>query len=105
VFARVAPGAFPDGSTVDSLGQLWNAQWSGGRVVCYGPDGIIRHEIEVPASQPTCSAFGGPSLDLLFVTSAREGLSAAQLREQPQAGDVFVYRLNVQGLSEPRFLS
>jgi L-arabinonolactonase len=32
------PG-LPDRSTVDREGYLWNAQWGGGRLVRYSPDG------------------------------------------------------------------
>jgi sugar lactone lactonase YvrE len=103
IFARTAEGAFPDGSNVDAEGYVWNAQWSAGRVVRYAPDGTINAQITVPASQPTCIAFGGRGLDLLFVTSAREGLDAQSLRDQPHAGDVFVYRLNVRGLTDARY--
>ena len=103
VFARTPEGAFPDGSNVDAEGHVWNAQWNAGRVVRYAPDGTISAEVAVPASQPTCVAFGGRGLDLLFVTSAREGLDAQSLRDQPHAGDVFVYRLNVRGLTDARY--
>jgi sugar lactone lactonase YvrE len=102
-FARLPAGAFPDGSNVDADGHLWNAQWSAGKVVCYAPDGRISTEIEVPASQTTCIAFGGHHLDLLFVSSAREGLSSAALRDEPHAGDLFIYQLNVKGLADGRF--
>ena len=79
VFARTPPGAFPDGSIVDSDGHLWNAQWGAGCVVRYAPDGTISGRVELPVSQPTCVAFGGDALDLLFITSAREALDAATL--------------------------
>jgi sugar lactone lactonase YvrE len=48
--------------------------------------------------------FGGPELDVLYVTSARRFLSDAQLGEQPLAGNLFaIYGLGVRGLPEPRF--
>ena len=103
LLARTPEGAFPDGATVDADGHLWIAHWGAGRIVCYAPDGRECAAIEVPATQPTCVAFGGKHLDLLFVTSAREGLSASALREQPHAGDVFIYRVNVTGLPDRRF--
>jgi L-arabinonolactonase len=103
VFARTPAGAFPDGSNVDAQGYVWNAHWGAGRVVRYALDGSIDMQIEVPATQPTCVAFGGKNLDLLYVTSAREGLSAEALAPQPQAGDVFVYQLGIKGLADARF--
>jgi L-arabinonolactonase len=103
IFARTPPGAFPDGSNVDAQGCVWNAHWGAGRVVRYALDGSIDREINVPATQPTCIAFGGPNLDMLYVSSAREGLSADALAAQPHAGDVFVYKLDIKGLPDPRF--
>ena len=70
----------------------------------YAPDGRIEGQLELPASQVTCVAFGGAALDHLFVTSAREGLSGEQLAGEPHAGDLFVYRINASGLPTPLFL-
>jgi sugar lactone lactonase YvrE len=103
IFAKTPEGAFPDGANVDGEGFLWSAHWGAGRVVRYAPDGTVDRMIEVPASQPTCVAFGGPALDLLFVTSARDGLNEAALLRHPSAGDVFVYRVGVRGLPDARF--
>jgi L-arabinonolactonase len=103
VFAKTPQGAFPDGANIDAEGHLWSAHWGAGRVVRYAPDGSIDAIVEVPTTQVTCVAFGGAALDLLFVTSAKEGMSAATLKEQANAGDVFVYKVNTQGLPEPRF--
>jgi sugar lactone lactonase YvrE len=104
LFARLPENAFPDGSTVDAQGYLWNAEWGAGRVTRHAPDGSIERALEVPATQPTCMAFGGPDLDLLFVTSARENLSAEVLAKEP-AGDVFVYKTDIKGLAEGRYIS
>jgi L-arabinonolactonase len=103
VFARTSGGAVPDGANVDEDGCVWSAQWGGHRVVRYTPEGKLDQVLEVPVSQPTCVAFGGPDRDLLFVSSAREGLSPSDLAQQPHAGDVLVYRPGVRGLPEPRF--
>jgi sugar lactone lactonase YvrE len=103
VFARTPEGAYPDGANVDEEGFLWSAHWGAGQVVRYAPDGTVDRTIDVPASQPTCIAFGGPGLDLLFVTSARDGLKADALLRHPSAGDVFIYRVGIRGLPDPRF--
>ena len=94
----------PDGSCVDADGSLWNAQWGLARVVCYAADGSVRQLLPVPAHQPTRPAFGGPDLDTLYVTSARDGLSAAQLDADVHAGALFRSRLDARGLPEPRFV-
>jgi sugar lactone lactonase YvrE len=104
VFAHTPEGAHPDGATVDADGCLWSAHWGAGRVVRYTPDGAVDRTLLVPASQPTCVAFGGTNLDLLFVTSARENLSEKALAGEPDAGNVFVYKMNVKGLPDRRYI-
>lgn len=100
VFAQTPPGIFPDGSTVDAQGYLWNAQWGGSRVVRYRPSGEVDQVVNLPVSQPTCVAIGGPSMDWLFVTTAREGLSGEQLAKEPDAGNLLIYDIGVRGLPE-----
>jgi len=104
VFAKTPEGAFPDGANVDAEGFVWSAHWGAGRVVRYTPSGEVSATIEVPASQPTCVTFGGEDLDLLYVTSAREGLHEAALQAQPNAGDVFVYKVAVPGLLDAPYV-
>jgi len=103
VFAQTVPTESPDGSIIDSEGCLWNAHWGGGRVVRYSPQGDVLAELALPVTQPTCLCFGGPDLDLLFVTTAKENLDDAALAQQPEAGHVFVYRTPFKGLPESRY--
>lgn len=93
----------PDGSCVDVEGGLWNAQWGLGRVVRYRADGSQDRILPLPASQPTRPAFGGAALDTLYVTSARDGLGADALAQQPLAGALFAAQVGMCGLPEPRF--
>ncbi len=104
VFARTPEGACPDGAAVDVDGCVWSAHWGAGCVVRYTPEGRIDQTIAVPATQPSCVCFGGPELDILCVSSARENLSAAALSAEPDAGSVFLYRAGAQGLPEPEYL-
>jgi L-arabinonolactonase len=105
LFARVTAPGWPDGATVDREGRLWSAQWGAGRVVCYRPDGAVEEEVAVQTPNPTCPAFGAAKLDTLYITSAREELSAAQLKAQPHAGGVYRAALSgVTGLPEQRFV-
>lgn len=104
VFATTPAGTEPDGATVDADGCVWSAHWGGGCVVRYTPDGRIDCRIAIPASQPTCVCFADSKLDVLCVTSARQGLSESMLHAEPHAGAVFLYRTGgVQGLAEPEY--
>lgn len=101
LFAQTPHNAHPDGSTIDAAGYLWNAHWGAGKVVRYRPDGSIDLELNLPVSQPSSVAIGGPNLDLLFVTSSKLGLSDTQLAAQPLAGNLFIYQLHgIKGVLE-----
>lgn len=101
-FAAIDNGV-PDGSTVDSEGFLWNAQWGGGQVVRYAPSGSIDLKIELPVTQPTCVCLGGENLDHLFVTTATVELDPESRAAQPEAGNVLIYRTSLRGIEESRF--
>jgi sugar lactone lactonase YvrE len=103
VFATSTKPAFADGSTVDADGCLWNAEFNGWRVVRYTPDGRVDRVIEVPTHRPTSCAFGGPNLDLLFITTASQQMSPEETAQQPLAGSLLVTDVGVRGLPEPRF--
>ena len=93
----------PDGLTVDAEGHLWLALWDGGCVRHYAPDGELQQVLELPARQVTSLCFGGPALDELFITTARNGLSDVELAAQPLAGAVFRWRPGVRGLAPATF--
>jgi sugar lactone lactonase YvrE len=94
---------YPDGSTVDADGGLWNAQWHGGCIARYDPAGLESPRFAIPASQRTWVAFGGALLDQIYATSARTGLSDKALGMEPQSGGVFVWQPGWQGLPGHRF--
>jgi L-arabinonolactonase len=96
------PG-MPDGSIVDAEGFVWNAQWNGYRVVRYGPDGAIDRIVDMPVMNPTCVAFGGKDLDMLYVTTARYLMTPQQIEAEPLSGALFAVKVDVQGLMEPKF--
>lgn len=102
-FAQSDGISTPDGSVIDADDCLWNAQWGGSKVCRYSTDGKKTCEIPLPVTQPTCVCFGGPDMNWLFVTTARENLDASQLSSQPTAGDVFIYETPFRGVAEPRF--
>jgi sugar lactone lactonase YvrE len=104
VFADLTdrPG-IPDGSTVDTDGCLWNAEFGGARVVRFTPGGKIDRMVDVPTSQPTCCAFGGDRLDTLYITTATQRMTAEQLTKEPLAGALLAIEPGVRGLPEPGF--
>lgn len=93
----------PDGGASDRQGNIWIALWGLGKVVCYSPAGKQLREIALPVSQPSSCCFGGSDNDMLFITSAKEGLMTAQLQQYPDSGKVFVVKLMVQGAPVHKF--
>jgi L-arabinonolactonase len=104
VFAQLPDGSgVPDGATVDAQGCLWSANFDGGCITRYAPDGRVDRIIRMPVQRPTSCAFGGEDLSILFVTSACLGLTDQQRIESPLAGGLFAVDTGVKGLPEPRF--
>ena len=102
-FASLEDGQ-PDGSIVDADGYLWNAAWGAGLVRRYRPDGKLDREVAVPAKNPTCVVFGGPALNELYITSARQEMSEEELARMPEVGGVYRTAIkNVRGLPDRPF--
>ena len=92
----------PDGSVIDSQGNLWNAQWGSSKIAKYDLD--ARHVDTIYSKAPlvTCPSFGALDLRTLFFTTAREGLSDEVLKEKPLSGSVFSVRPGIVGKFEHR---
>ena len=80
---------YPDGMTFDAQGRVWVAHWGGACVSRFSADGRLTHRVALPTDHVTNVCFAGPRLERLFVTTARQGLSAEQLAAQPSAGHLF----------------
>jgi L-arabinonolactonase len=93
----------PDGGCCDADGCYWSAHIDGWQVVRYTPEGRIDRTIRMPVKWPTKCAFGGPQLDMLYITSLRRGGAGAEHPDQPLAGSLFACRPGVQGVPEPAF--
>jgi sugar lactone lactonase YvrE len=104
-FVQLDPeaGGFPDGLTVDREGFVWSAQPVYGRIVRYDPDGGIDRIVDLPVSRGTGCAFGGSDLGTLYITSATETLTDAEIAEEPLAGSVFAVTPGVRGVAETPF--
>jgi D-xylonolactonase len=101
-FVRIDPAeGFPDGPTVDSEGCLWIGLYAGWEARRYSPAGELVGRISFPVANVTKLAFGGPDLRTGYATTARLHLKPQELARQPQAGDLFEFRVDVPGLACP----
>lgn len=92
-----APGK-PDGLAVDADGGLWSARFGAGCVIRFTSEGKRDICVELPVSQPTSCAFGGPDLSTLYVTTATQGLSHEVRAQEPLAGSLFAVTTRTAGL-------
>ncbi len=94
----------PDGMAIDSDDGLWVACFGGGKVACIdSKTGIIGCEVTVDAPNVTSCAFGSRALNELFITTARVGLSDADLDKFPNSGSLFSVKVPVRGQASTRF--
>lgn len=93
----------PDGLAVDTDGGIWIAVWDGWGVRRYSPNGSLDFNLPLPVARPTSCAFGGTAMTSLFITTARSGLSAADLRAQPIAGHVLELPTEFTGVAMSAF--
>ncbi len=92
--------AVPDGATVDAGGHLWVALVRSGELGRFDAEGRLVQRIAMPVRHPTSVAFGGPGLDVLFVTSISASHRLADAT--PGAGGLFaVTGLGTHGIAEP----
>jgi sugar lactone lactonase YvrE len=94
IVVQATDGGAPDGLAVDAHGRLWVAFWGGGAVRCFTPEGAVVEEVAVPARHVTSCCFGGPALDVLYITTA----ASDEDRAEPHAGGLFRCRPGVHGL-------
>lgn len=99
IFVRLPDAdGYPDGATVDAEGGVWIACWEGWQVIRCDPAGKVERRVKLPVAKPTCPAFGGPNLDVCYVTSAWIGGERQEL-----SGGIFAFAPGVKGLAEARF--
>lgn len=89
----------PDGSTLDSEGNLWIALWGGSAVTCWDTTtGELLKKMDIPAKNVTSCAFGGKNLDELYITTASIGMSEEEKQKYPHAGSLFKVNPGVTGV-------
>ena len=88
----------PDGMTVDSDGCLWVAFFGGFHVQRFSPEGEPMETVFTPqAPQTTCCCFGGPDLDTLYITTARDPIAGIKTEDEPNSGALFAAQVDAVG--------
>jgi D-xylonolactonase len=86
----VAEG-IPDGLCVDRSGHVWSARWGGSSLLRLDSQGQVVERVTFPVSRVSSAAFGGPDLDVLYVTTAGGSADAGD-----PALDGTLYRFQVE---------
>ncbi|MBO0904816.1 SMP-30/gluconolactonase/LRE family protein [Jiella sp. MQZ13P-4] len=94
----------PDGATVDAEGFVWSVEVYAGRLVRFDPNGVVERIVNLPVESATSLTFGGPDLDIAYVTSMARPFQGNYHRHREAGGLFAVHGLGVRGLPEPRFL-
>lgn len=90
MFAEIPKGhGLPDGLCVDDDGGVWVALYGGSAVLRFDPSGRLDTQVDFDIPHITSCAFGGPDGNVLFVTTAKVGLSEDFLAAHPHAGGLF----------------
>ncbi len=90
---------YPDGMAIDSNNNLWVGLWNGNGVAQYNSTtGALMQKIAVPAHNVTACAFGGPNLDVLYITTASVDMTEEEKQLYPLAGSVFSVIPGVTGV-------
>lgn len=93
----------PDGATVDSEGFVWSCEVYSGRLIRFDPRGVVDRIVGLPVNSTTSLIFGGPDLDIAYVTSMARP-HGYRYHHEREAGFVFaIHGLGVRGIEEPRF--
>jgi len=94
-----ADEGYPDGPTVDADGCLWTGLFGGWEARRYAPSGALLERVRFPVANVTKLAFGGEDLRTVYATTAAKGLDAEALARQPEAGNLFAFRVDVPGVA------
>lgn len=98
-------GGLPDGIAIDAEGFIWVAQWFGGCISRYDPDGKLERSIDLPVLQPSSLTFGGTDLNEIFITTAAvlwETKLAFTTHDftRPRGGGIYRIVQSIQGKSD-----
>lgn len=93
-------GSVPDGATVDAEGFLWVALVQVGAVGRFSPTGKLDRMINLPTTFVSCPCFGGPGLDVLYLTTISNSGHLLKATDENAGRLIEVRGLGVQGIAE-----
>lgn len=92
----------PDGAITCADASVLVALWGASCVARFAPDGTELGRFHFPTAHTSCPALGGEHFSTLYVTTAQEHMSEAELADQPLAGRTFALDTELKGLPEPQ---
>jgi sugar lactone lactonase YvrE len=102
-FSAAGLRGLPDGATVDAEGFVRSVSVYEGKLARFAPNGRLDRVVGLPVESTTSLSFGGPDLDVAYVTSMARAVKGVKPKER-EAGALFaVHGLGARGLPEPRF--
>ena len=87
----------PDGMTTDIKNNLWVCHYRGACISVYDLKGNKIHKISIPAKNITNCTFGGFDNNELFISTARKGMNANEIKKYPLSGSLFKVKTNLKG--------
>ena len=94
VWVTIEDGAgYPDGSIVDAQGCVWVGLFAGWAARRYSPEGKLISTVRFPCANITKLAFAESGT--VYATTAWKGLDAKARAEQPMAGGLFRFEVDV----------
>ena len=86
----------PDGAAMDINDNYWSARVRGKCLICIDTKSeTVIKKINLPTKTPTCLAFGGPGLEILYVTSLKQ-----QSIIKNSDGNLFKIQSGTKGLKQ-----
>ena len=93
----------PDGMTTDIKNNLWVCHYHGSSISVYNLRGRKIHQIAIPAKNITNCTFGGLHNKELFISTARKGMTAKEIKKYPLSGSLFKVVTNFKGKKSTSF--
>jgi sugar lactone lactonase YvrE len=73
---------------------VWSARWGGSTLLRHDGEGRVVERVTFPVSRVSSATFGGPDLNVLYVTTA----GGSALREDPAPeGTLYRFEVDVPG--------